>query len=121
MKKGNSIIIAIIIATFVISIFVFQPTKTEASNNVSPTATPSPRKIRKMPRKSIEVENDETHITRTSGTKVKTKKPAVREGGSNDTTFRMRKPIKKTNKPFYIPEVDAKSIRKRKTRKIKQK
>lgn len=46
MKKANSIIIATIIATFVISMFAFQPTATEASNNVSPSATPSPRKKR---------------------------------------------------------------------------
>jgi hypothetical protein len=35
--------VATIIATFVISMIAFQPTATEASNNVSPTATPSPR------------------------------------------------------------------------------
>jgi len=84
MKKANLIIIATIIGTLVISIVTFQPTATEASNNVSPTATPSPRKIRKTPRQTIEVENDETHLK----TKVKTKKPAYKEGGVNDTTTR---------------------------------
>ncbi len=97
MKNTNLTIIATIIATFVISMFAFQPIVTEASNNVSPTATPSPRKIRKMPRKSIEVENDETHITRKPITKAKTKKSAYKEGGMNDTTYRTRKP-KKTRK-----------------------
>lgn len=48
MKKKNSIITVTIIATFVFSIVAFQPTVTEANNNVSPTATPSPRKIRKI-------------------------------------------------------------------------
>ncbi len=43
MKKANLTIIATIIATIVISMFAFQPTTTEASNNVSPSATPSPR------------------------------------------------------------------------------
>ena len=94
MKKVNSIIIATFIATFIISIFAFQPTATEASNGVVPTATPSPRKIRKLPRQSIEVENDETHLTRKLGTKVKTKKPAYREGGQNTTTHRTQKTIK---------------------------
>ena len=42
MKKANLTIIATIIATLVISMFSFQPTVAEASNNVSPTATPSP-------------------------------------------------------------------------------
>ena len=76
MKKVNSIIIATIIATFVFSMFAFQPTETEASNNVSPLASATPRKIRKMPRRqTIEVENDETHRTKKTVTKVKTKKP----------------------------------------------
>ena len=46
MKKANSIIIATIIATFVISMFAFQPTVTNASNVVLPNATPSPRRKR---------------------------------------------------------------------------
>ncbi len=88
MKKANLTIIATIIGTLVISIFAVQPTATEASNNVLPTTEPSPRKIRKMPKQSIEVENDETHLTRKPITKVKTKKPAYKEGGVNDTTTR---------------------------------
>ena len=47
MKKVNLIIIATIMATFAISMFAFQPTKAEASNKVLPTATPTPRKIKK--------------------------------------------------------------------------
>ncbi len=96
MKKADLTIIAVITGMFVVAMFAIQPT-TEASNNVSPTATPSPRKMRKTPKKSIEVENDETHLTRKSGTKVKTKKPAYKEGGVNDTTHRMRKPKKPNN------------------------
>ena len=102
MKKANLTIIATIIATFVISMFAFQPAKAEAGNGVVPNAMPTPRKIkpkkpigfdhfleiegvkakakarklRKMPRQTIEVENDETHRTRKRITKVKTKKPA---------------------------------------------
>lgn len=47
MKKINAIIIVTIFATFVISMFAFQPTTTETSNKVLPSATPSPRKIGK--------------------------------------------------------------------------
>ncbi len=43
MKKINLTVIATIIATFIISIVAFQPTTTEASNNVVPNMTPSPR------------------------------------------------------------------------------
>ncbi len=88
MKRANLTIIATIIATLVISMIAFQPTATEASNDATPTATPRPRKIRKMPRQTIEVENDETHLTRKPITKVKAKKTAYREGGVNDTTTR---------------------------------
>ncbi len=117
MKKVNSIVITTIVATFVISMFAFQPATTEASNNVSPSATPSPRKIRKMPGKSFEVENDETHLTRKSKTKVKTKRPAYKEGGLNTTTHRTRKPIAKNNGWYNLPEVDDEVIRKRRTTK----
>ena len=76
MTKFNLTVIATIIATFAIAMFAFQPTITEASNNVSPLASATPRKIRKMPRRqTIEVENDETHRTQKTVTKVKTKKP----------------------------------------------
>ena len=50
MKKVNLTIIATIMATFAIAMFAFQPTTTEANNNVSPTATPSPRKIKSVPK-----------------------------------------------------------------------
>lgn len=83
MKKADFIIIAAITGTLVISIFAFQPA-TEASNNAMPNATPSPRKIRKLPKQTIEVENDETHLK----TKVKTRKPGYKEGGVNDATTR---------------------------------
>jgi len=88
MKKVNLTIVGSIIATFVISMFAFQPTTTEAGKNVSPMVSATPRKIRKMPKPSIEVENDETHLTRKPTTKVKTKKPGYKEGGVNDTTTR---------------------------------
>lgn len=87
----RKILIATIIATFVISMFAIQPTATEASNNVTPNATPSPRKIKKTPKQTIEVENDETHLTRKPITKVKTKKPRYKEGGVNDTTKKKSK------------------------------
>ena len=76
MKKVNLIIIATIIATFAIAMFAFQTIKTEASNNVSPLASATPRKIRKMPRQTIEVENDETHRTPKTVAKGKTTIPS---------------------------------------------
>ena len=51
MKKVKLATIATIIATFVISIFSFQPTTTEKSNGVVPTATPTPR-IKRAARKT---------------------------------------------------------------------
>lgn len=103
MKKANLTIIATAIATFVISMIAFQPTTIEASNNVSPSATPSPRKIRKTSRQSIEVENDETHLMRKPITKVKSKKSTYKEGGVNDTTHRTRKI--KPKKPAGFQEI----------------
>lgn len=106
MKKVNLAVIATIMATFVISMCAFQPTATaEASNYVLPVATPSPRKIRKLPRQSTEVENDETHRTRKPITKVKTKKPAYKEGGVNDTTHRTQKQKVKPRKPAGFQEL----------------
>lgn len=44
MKKINLTVIAIVIAAFLISMFAFQPITSEASNNVAPSANPTPRK-----------------------------------------------------------------------------
>ena len=44
MKPVNLTIVTTIIATFAISMFAFQLTTVEAGNNVSPSATPNPRK-----------------------------------------------------------------------------
>jgi hypothetical protein len=96
MTKANLTIIATIIATFVISMIAFQPTAIEASNNVSPTATPSPRNIKKMPRQQIEVENDETHLTRKVTTKIKAKKPMANLGDTA-THERRKQPRKRKN------------------------
>ncbi|MCU0240678.1 MAG: hypothetical protein MUC29_14655 [Pyrinomonadaceae bacterium] len=90
MKKANLTIVAAIIATFVFSMIAFQPTPTEASNNVSPTMTPSPRTKRPIAIQSPKP--IQSPITRT-----KTRKSGVREGGANDTTFRKRKPKKPNN------------------------
>ncbi len=90
MKKANLTIIATIIATFVISMFAFQPTTIEAGNNVSPTATPSPRG--KLP-KPIQ----------SPATKVKTKKTGVREGRVNDTTYRTKQSRRKRGIPAPTP------------------
>ena len=49
MKITNSVIIATIIGASIFSMVTFQPISTEASNNILPSATPSPRKIRKVP------------------------------------------------------------------------
>jgi hypothetical protein len=119
MKKVNLTVIATIIATLFIAMFAFQPAKTEASNNVSPTATPSPRNIKKMPRQQIEVENDETHLTRKSGTKTKINKSAdntiqrTRKTNNNSTrtnSGKRNKPdVKKNNGFLDAPKLDADS------------
>lgn len=105
MKKENFIIIATIIGTLAISIFAFQPTA-EASSKATPNATPSPRtklpKPIQSPRRTIEVENDETHLARKPMTKVKIKKPGYKEGGVNDTTHRTRK-VKATRRSAAKP------------------
>jgi len=54
MKKANLTIIAIIIATFVFSMFAFQPTTTEASNNIEPLTNPTPKRIRAVPNSTRE-------------------------------------------------------------------
>ena len=69
-----------------------------------------------MSRQAIEVENDETHLTRKLGTKVKTKKPAYREGGVNDTTHRTRKPKATTKGYQAMPELDANSNNRKRRR-----
>ncbi len=43
MRKFNLTVIAAIIATLVLSMIAFQTVTTEASSNVLPSATPSPR------------------------------------------------------------------------------
>ena len=49
VKNLKLTITATIIATFVFSIFAFQPTTSEASNNAAPLANPTPRRIRAVP------------------------------------------------------------------------
>ncbi len=88
MKKANLIIIATIIATFVISMFAFQPTATEASNNVSPTVTPSPRAKRP---KTIQ-----SPVT-VKRTKVKSTKTFKSVGGLSTETERRKQPRKRKN------------------------
>jgi hypothetical protein len=90
MKKINLTIIVTLIATFVISIVAFQPTAIEASNNVSPTATPSPRKKR-----PIAIQSPKP--IQSPITKTRTKNTTYKEGGVNDTTHRTRKPKKPSN------------------------
>ena len=55
MNKEKVTIIATIIATFVISVFAFQPTSTEAANNVSPSVMPTPRNRRVKAKKPNQV------------------------------------------------------------------
>lgn len=86
MKKANSIIIATIIAAFGISMFAFQPT-TEAGNNVLPSATPSPRKVRKIPAP-----------TPSPITKIKAKKPSNWSFGQNNAGSQARTQRKQTRK-----------------------
>ena len=82
MKKANLTIIACIIAILVFSMIAFQPTTTEASNNVSPTATPSPRKKRVI-----------------YPSNVKVKKPVVKSAiNGDDDWVRNPKPTQKSRK-----------------------
>lgn len=89
MKKNNLTIIAVIIITFVFSMIAFQPT-TEASSNVTPMATPSPRKKRPLAIQSPKP-------IQSPIIKTRTKKTTYKEGGVNDTTHRTRKPKKPNN------------------------
>ena len=110
MKKTNTIIIATIIAAFVFSVFVFQPIVTEANNNLLPSPTPSPQKI-KTKRKIWASPGDQPELQITNSRKRKT---AYKEGGVNDTTYKRRK----TKGYTAIPELDANSnFRKRKSTK----
>ena len=75
MKKVNLIIIATIIATFVISMFAFQPTKTEASNNGAlPSATPSRKRVRHVRFYGVD-KNESIEIGSVKARKLRTKKP----------------------------------------------
>jgi hypothetical protein len=114
VKKFNLTIVATIIATFVISMIAFQPTAIEASNNISLTATPSPRGKRPITIQS-------PRPVQSPITKTKTRKSRYKEGGVNDTTFRKRKP----NKPNNFQEVsgigmEVTSVRKKPTAKSAQ-
>ena len=92
MKKANLTIIATIIAALAFSMFAFQSTATEASTNVSPTAVPTPRKIRKT--KALELFFDHyeqgNDIKRKKKQLIKRKQPRA---GSDQR--RIRKPITK--------------------------
>ncbi len=95
MKKFNLTIIAIIIATFVISMFAFQPTATEASSNTIPSATP---------RKRIKSSSINAN--------VKIKKPRVK-GCCNDMDDWVRSPARSRRKrgiPAPTPSPATKQI-----------
>jgi len=49
---SKNLIITTIIGVFLTSIIVIQPTKTEAGNNLSPAAMPTPRKNKIAPRRT---------------------------------------------------------------------
>ena len=94
MKKTNSMVIATIIATFVLTMFAFQPT-TEAGNNVSPSATPSPR--RKLPRpvqSPITVQSPKPGSARTR----RTSKPRVKSLVNNENLTDVEKRRKQQRK-----------------------
>jgi len=115
MKKANSIIIATIIATFVISMFAFQPTKTEASNNILPLATPSPRKVITKRKTSTKVW-EHSNIP-SSNAKIKPKKPTsfTEVSGLSVETQRRKHPRRKSSQ--YNPkEVGIDKIKARKSK-----
>lgn len=102
MKKRDLYVLAAIMTIFSVGMIFVQPAKTEASSNVSPSAMPTPRKIKKTPIRTIEVENDETHRVPSTGTQVSPTQPAYREGGVNNTTHKTQKPaakVKNTKSP----------------------
>ncbi len=84
MKKVNLIIIATIIATFVISMFAVQPTKSQSSNNALPMATPSPQKITKAKKPSELVTEITFPKIKANSTKSKKKSTVKWEGPAND-------------------------------------
>lgn len=89
MKKVNLTIIATIIATFVISMFAVQPTVTEANNNVSPSATPSPRRIK--PKKPTGFD-PYLEIEGVKAKKPKAKKPTnYQQGGTSGSGRRKQR------------------------------
>lgn len=100
MKKANSIIIATVIATFVISIFAIQPTTTEASSKISPTATPSPRT--KRPKTIQSPKPIQSSITKS---KTKAKKTGFQEvSGIGMEVTRKKQPRKRnTQKRQHLP------------------
>ena len=105
MKKVNLTIVATIITTFVISMFAFQPTKTEASNNVLPSATPSPRRIK--PKKPtgfdpyLEIEG------------VKAKKPTNNKSGASSGGNRRKQPHQ-TSAQYNPKEIGIDKVARRK-------
>lgn len=83
MKKVNYIVIATIIATFVISMFAFQPTTIEASDGVMPNAMPTPRRIKpKNPTKAVDQYLDIES--------VKAKKPTTYQSGASSGSNRRK-------------------------------
>ncbi len=98
MKKVNLTIIATVIATFVVSMFAFQPTATEAGNNATPSATP--RRIRGIPAPTP------SPITRS---KTKTATTNLGDTATHERRKRNNKAIRKNNKFFDAPKLDADS------------
>jgi hypothetical protein len=99
MKRTNLTIVATIIATFVISTIAFQSTVTEASNNISPTATPSPRKKRPIAIQSPKP--IQSSVTRKSNVR-KSKTTNFSWGESQPTKS---KQMRKQKKPSNFSEV----------------
>lgn len=94
MKKANVTIIATIITAFGITMFAFQPTATEASSNIEPSANPTPRKIRAVPTS-----------TREPIRKIRAKHPTnYQEGGGGSDLLVRRKPKRQRNAAQYNPK-----------------
>lgn len=114
MKKANLTIIATIIATFVFSMFAFQPTITEANDNVSPTATPSPRKMITK-RKTSKGVWEHSNIP-PSNAKIKPKKPKNFTEVSGLSVETQRKhPRRKSSAQYNPKEVGIDKIKAKKS------
>ena len=108
MKKTNLTIVATIIATFVISIFAFQPT-TEASNSATPSATPKRKRLPVAIQSPVTIQSPKPSSARTKRTN---KSKGIMQDYYPHSNIRSK--IKRKGYTA-IPELDANSNERRKS------